>query len=761
MARFGPDLRHLFVNEAAATVVGRTPEECVGRTMTEVGTPSPLRERAEEWLRHVFRRGEPVTFNSTDGTHLFELQMEPERDAEGRVASVLTIARDVTDRWKMIEALRESERLLAQAESMAHVGSWTWDAQTGEITWSDELYRIYGYEPGAVRPGFQLSDAHLHPGDRELVKAAFTRALERGEPWQLEVRVLGADGVTRFMESRGQPRLAPGGRLACVEGSAQDVTERHLAEQALRESEERFRLVARATNDIIYDWDVATGEIWWSEALRTVLGYSPEEGRLDFAWWEARVHPDDRLHIRESVERSLVSGIPWSAEYRLRRSDGSWATVLDRGFVVADASGQSMRVIGSIVDISEREAMAAQLRHAQKMEAVGRLAGGIAHDFNNVLTAILSTAELAMAGLEPTHPVHADLEEIRAAGARAAALTRQLLAFSRRQVMQPQLLDPNEVVHGAQQLLDRLIGERVSLEVVPDPDAGPVRADRGQLEQVLMNLAVNGRDAMPEGGTLSIVVGRREEPAGAAGDHAPGDHAPGDHAMGDHAPGRYVTIAVRDTGTGMDEATLARAFEPFFTTKPVGQGTGLGLATVYGIVQQSGGYLRAESTPGGGTTVTLHLPEDQGEDAAVSAPSTAPAGPSGGACAGTILLVEDEAAVRSATRRMLEMAGYEVLEARDGVAALELYELHAGAIRLVLSDVVMPSLGGPELASLLRERGSPVPVLLMSGYDERSNGTGRQGDATILPKPFGQGELLRAVEAAMASRVSLVQRAAM
>ncbi|HEX5580218.1 MAG TPA: PAS domain-containing protein [Gemmatimonadaceae bacterium] len=616
MGRFGPDLRYLFVNEAAAAWMGRSTEECIGRTMAEAGTPSPLRERAEERLRHVFHSGEPATFETNDGTYLFEVQMEPERDAGGRVASVLTIARDVTNRWQMVEALRESE--------------------------------------------------------------------------------------------------------------------------------ERFRLVARATNDIVYDWDVATGEIWWSEALRTVLGYSPGEagaGRLDFAWWEANMHPDDHLRVRETLERAMAGGRQWSAEYRFRRRDGSWATVLDRGFATTDDVGRPQRMIGSMVDITEREVLAAQLRQAQKMEAVGRLAGGIAHDFNNVLTAILSTAELAMSELEPTHPVYADLVEIRAAGVRAAALTRQLLAFSRRQVLQPQLLDPNEVVHGAQQLLGRLLGEQVRLEVVPDPGAGPVRADRGQLEQVLMNLAVNGRDAMPEGGTLSIVVGRRDESQAEVDDHG--------HGPGDHAPGRYVTISVRDTGAGMDDATLARAFEPFFTTKPVGQGTGLGLATVYGIVQQSGGFLRAESTPGSGTTVTLHLPEDQGEGApAVAAPVDAP-GSIGGA-SGTVLLAEDEAAVRGATRRMLEQAGYDVLEAEDGVEALELWGRHAGAIRLVLSDVVMPRMGGPELAERLRARGASVPVLLMSGYDERPEGTGRlPTDASILSKPFGQGELLSAVEAAV------------
>jgi CheY-like chemotaxis protein len=297
------------------------------------------------------------------------------------------------------------------------------------------------------------------------------------------------------------------------------------------------------------------------------------------------------------------------------------------------------------------------------------------------------------------------------------------------------------VVHGAQQLLGRLLGEQVRLEVVPDPGAGPVRADRGQLEQVLMNLAVNGRDAMPEGGTLSIVVGRRDESQTEVDDHG--------HGPGDHAPGRYVTISVRDTGAGMDDATLARAFEPFFTTKPVGQGTGLGLATVYGIVQQSGGFLRAESTPGSGTTVTLHLPEDQGEGTpAAAAPLDAPE--SIGGASGTVLLAEDEAAVRGATRRMLELAGYDVLEAEDGVEALELWGRHAGAIRLVLSDVVMPRMGGPELAERLRARGASVPVLLMSGYDERPEGTGRlPTDASILSKPFGQGELLSAVEAAV------------
>jgi nitrogen-specific signal transduction histidine kinase len=393
-------------------------------------------------------------------------------------------------------------------------------------------------------------------------------------------------------------------------------------------------------------------------------------------------------------------------------------------------------MVGSMVDLTDRKRLEAQLRQAQKMEAVGQLAGGVAHDFNNLLTVITAGTRFAREALPPESPAIPDLATVDAAAQRAAQLTRQLLAFGRQQVLRPQAVDLNRIAADVGRMLRRTIGEDVAVVTALAPAVAPVRADPGQLEQVLMNLAVNARDAMPDGGTLTIETTEVAVDAREAAAH------PG------LPPGAYVCLRVRDTGTGMDAATRERAFEPFFTTKPQGQGTGLGLATVYGIVKQSGGYVYVESAPGAGSTFTVLLPPDPStaRPVDVPAPERAPAG--GGE---VVLVVEDEAAVRAAVRRMLERGGYTVIEAEHGTAALALVGRYTGRLDLVLTDVVMPETGGGALLARLRDLRPGLPALLMSGYSAEA--VARQGvlveGATLLVKPFGSEELLRRVREAL------------
>jgi signal transduction histidine kinase/ActR/RegA family two-component response regulator len=379
-----------------------------------------------------------------------------------------------------------------------------------------------------------------------------------------------------------------------------------------------------------------------------------------------------------------------------------------------------------------------QLRQSQKMEAVGRLAGGVAHDFNNLLTVITGYTEIALKRLPGDAPIRAFLEEARAAANRAAGLTHQLLAFSRKQVLQPKVLDLNDTVEQIDKMLRRLIGEDVELELRLDEGAGAVFADPGQVEQVLMNLAVNARDAMPHGGRLTIETAAAEvaEPSVEAG--------------GTARPGAYIMVAVRDTGTGMDEATKARVFEPFFTTKEQGKGTGLGLSTVFGIVTQSEGFVRVESEPGQGTTIRVYLPRTRLGGGANGADADA-AVPSGEGA--TILLIEDEAAVRRLTRVALEGRGYRVLEAASADEALELAERNRGEVGLVISDVVMPGLSGPRLVARLRERVGPLRVLFISGYtDDAISHHGVLDDGVaLLSKPFTPDSLARKVHEVLAS----------
>jgi nitrogen-specific signal transduction histidine kinase len=393
-------------------------------------------------------------------------------------------------------------------------------------------------------------------------------------------------------------------------------------------------------------------------------------------------------------------------------------------------------MIGCMADLTERRRLEDQLRQSQKMEAVGRLAGGVAHDFNNVLTVVKSFSDFLLEDLDKLDPRRADVEEIAKAADRAAALTRKLLAFSRKQVMRPEPLDLNAVVTGMERMLERLIGEDVRVVTSLEPGLLAVEADPSSIEQAILNLAVNARDAMPDGGILTIRTKNETlEKADAA------------WAI---RPGRYAMLSVSDTGHGMDVTTQARVFEPFFTTKPQGQGTGLGLAMVYGIVKQSGGHVWVESKPDEGTTFTVYLPQPSQVDAGAfrAGPRAAgephPAHARGGE---TILLVDDEEAVRSSARRALERAGYDVIAASDGSDALRLFTEHDGGIHMVVTDVVMPGLSGRELVGRLRIMRPKLRVLFVSGYTEE--GVRRQGvlepGAAYLEKPFTPEKLLRKV----------------
>jgi signal transduction histidine kinase/ActR/RegA family two-component response regulator len=425
----------------------------------------------------------------------------------------------------------------------------------------------------------------------------------------------------------------------------------------------------------------------------------------------------------------------YAMEKRYIRKDGAAAWIALSVSLVHDEKGGPKYFISVIEDIEpQRRARAdeselrSQLEQVLKMETVGRLAGGIAHDFNNLLTAILGYAEAMDAKLPDDADLRSSLREIRKAGERAAVLTRQLLAFSRKQVLQPRILDLNAVVTEMQKLLRRLIGEDVALATRLDPALGNVKADPGQIEQVLMNLAVNARDAMPEGGTLTL------ETANAVLDGAFAASHPGAR------PGTYTVLSVTDTGTGMSEDVRSHAFEPFFTTKDAGKGTGLGLATAYGIVKQSDGYITVESEPGRGTTFRIYFPRAEGAAAASASgrhPVVAPRG------AETILLVEDESSVRRLARKILESQGYNVLDAGSGEKALEIAHAHDGEIHLVATDVIMPGMNGRVLWDHVRPLRPEARVLFMSGYTD--DAIARHGvlesDTAFLQKPFTSQEL--------------------
>jgi PAS domain S-box-containing protein len=475
-----------------------------------------------------------------------------------------------------------------------------------------------------------------------------------------------------------------------------------------------------------------------NRALLHITGYTRDELlRKDF---QSITHPDDLANDLEFVRRVLSGEIEtYELEKRYIHASGRVVWIQLDVSLVRDAAGEPLYFIAQIQDITNRRQLEEQFRQSQKMEAVGRLAGGVAHDFNNLLTVISGYSELALQRVTESESrterddVRDELEEIKSAAARAASLTQQLLAFSRQQVLRPGMLDLNEIVAEIEKMLDRLIGEDVALVVKLDPAVGSVVADAGQLEQVILNLAVNGRDAMPDGGTLTIETAAVQLEAALDGEHGRVD------------PGRYVLLAVTDSGAGMDAETRARVFEPFFTTKELGKGTGLGLSTVYGILEQSGGHVRIDTAPGRGTSFEIYLPESDRAETTEAAP--AGASPAGGS--ETILLVEDEASVRDLARRMLEESGYRVLSAVDGSDALRLCTADCEHIDLMVTDVVMPQMRGTELARRVAHIRPGLRVLYMSGYTDSSIDPDVGDSVSFLQKPFTLEEFLGAVREAM------------
>jgi PAS domain S-box-containing protein len=530
----------------------------------------------------------------------------------------------------------------------------------------------------------------------------------------------------------------------------------------LARSDERYRLVARATRDVVYDWHVPSGTIEWTESMQSVFGYAPEQIG-DGAWWLERVHPADRDALQHSVAAAVADPATTvsTVQYRVRRADDHYAYVSGSLIVQRSQDGSAERVIGSIRDVTSEHVLEDRLRHAQKMEAVGQLAGGVAHDFNNLLTVIgghvfmleqASGDNSAKPG-EPDPRSAKHLAGITRATDRAASLTRQLLAFGRKQLLSPTLLDVNAIVEETLHMMRPAVGERVEISTRLDPNLRAVYADAGQLGQVLVNLALNARDAMQptNGGTLTIetanaILADRSEARSA-------DAISGAVESGLSA-GNYVRLTVRDTGTGMDAATLSRAFEPFFTTKPPGRGTGLGLASVYGIVKQSFGDIQAESAPGVGSTFTIHLPaaerrrvprSDMVDDAGAvpwTGVATAPRSPHRG-----VLLVEDNGGVRAFAAEVLSQAGYDVRSARHGVEALELMRKYESSIDVVVTDVVMPEMGGRPLVEQLRKQRPQLPVLYITAYTDDASMIDevKATGARLLEKPFTASQLAEAV----------------
>jgi two-component system cell cycle sensor histidine kinase/response regulator CckA len=851
MALMAPDGALQRVNQTLATILGRSEDDLLARTVFDLldddESVDALRLALVTRGREAFQTevrlrgdgGRTVTalFSATIVTNM---RQEPVH----YVCQIL----DITERAEAQERLEMNEAKLAEAQQIARLGSWEWEIATDRVTWSDELYRIYGVRPDRFSGSYGSNLDRVHADDRARVARVIENAVAERRPWSLDYRIVRPDGELRMIHARGEVVSDDQGRPAVVQGTCQDVTESRRVEDALRAAEQLFR---RAFDDAPIGMALIDLEGRWlrlNRAICQMLGRSeqelrttrltelnhPDDRRLDrplikellsgrrrsFAIEKRYVHADGHLihalvHVslmhgdgerplyflcqlvditerrRAEAERraaqermqAIIDNSPalvivkdlehryllvnrrWeelfgprvedvlgrtSAEVLVERSpnqedldqevietgevreamalvngpDGE-ITFLVVKFPLLDADGQTYAVCTIATDITERRRSAEEraeletrLAQAQRLESVGQLAGGVAHDFNNLLSVILTCVGFAQRELPADNPVREDVEEIGRAADRAAALTRQLLMFSRREVVTPQVVDVGALVRDLERLLNRTLSERVALRISIGPDVVPVLIDPAQLEQVLVNLAVNARDAMPQGGTLSIAVN------GVRGG---------------------VRITVADDGTGMPPEVRERAFEPFFTTKEAGDGTGLGLATVHGVVIDAGGTVDIHSEIGGGTVVAIFLPATL--DGAVVPEAPVPPGERAPGTA-SVLVVEDQDPVRRQACRILEAHGYQVTDAPSADDALAAWE----PVDVLVTDVVMPGTSGQQLAERARERTPGLRVVFMSGHtdDVLVREGARQRDIAFVQKPFTRDSLLRAVEEALA-----------
>ena len=725
------DWRITFVNRRACELVERSVESLTGRVIWEVypemrGEPFEFEFRkamesqtmAEFTDSNAFGRWFVVKVYPTDeGLAIFFQDVSAQRRQESQIQLLETAVSHLND----IVLITEAGPLQEPGSRIVYVND-AFVRQTGynrEEAIGRSPRFLQGPETDEVE-GRRLLDS-LNAG--KPVRSELVNYTKAGEPYWIEMEIV--------------PILSSSGEATHFVGVQRNVTERKRAAEELAQSEERFRIVTQATTDVVWDWNVATDQIWWNDGLKSAFGYDPATLFPDSTLATDAIHADDRERVSAGIQAAIDSGeTTWSDEYRFIRADGSIAQVIDRGFLIRDGGGMAVRAVGSMVDVTQQRKLEAQLRQSQRLEAVGQLTGGVAHDFNNLLTVILGNSEFLTQRLIGDDTLHPFAEMIFEAAKRGAELTNGLLAFSRRQALDPKAVNVTDLIRGMETLLRRSLGEQVEIVLAFTETPDNALIDAAQLESALLNLCINARDAMEHGGKLTIEV----ENAQLDQDYV--------EVVPDAIAGDYVVIAVSDTGSGMDPLTAAQAFEPFFTTKEVGRGSGLGLSMVYGFIKQSKGHVRIYSELGVGTTVRLYLPRaSNGQDVAKKTEivSVDPTGTE------AILIVEDDDLVRTHVAGVLRMLGYQVNVAANGSEGLEF--LRGGGIcDLLFTDVVMPGgLGGRQLAEAARQLRPDLPVLFTSGYTENAiihNGRLDAG-VQLLQKPYQRRDLAVKIRAVL------------
>ncbi len=733
----------LDANDRACELYGYERDTLVGQNLRVISVPE--RMELETYLMDVLRERREARFEGLsvrrDGTRF-------PTDVVARLVSIAGrgivhgFVRDVTDRKRAEDALSESQWMLNAVL----------DTIPARVFWKNRECRFLGCnalfaaDAGLESPAEIVGmDDHQMSwrAEAEAFRADDRMVMDTGESKIGYEEPQSTTNGTRWLHTSKVPLKGPDGRILGVLGTYEDITDRKRAEDALRELTTRLHLATVSAKAGVWDWNLQTNEMVWDDRMLELYGLDRGTFPGGIEAWERGLHPEDRSRAIEECQAALRGEQDFDAEFRVRRPDGTVGHLKANGLVLRDGVGKPVRMIGLNTDITdrkhaeqERTMLEAQLQQAQKMESVGRLAGGVAHDFNNMLGVIIGHTELALEQVEPTQALREDLREIQGAARRSADLTRQLLAFARKQTVMPKVLDLNDILAGMLKMLERLLGENVRLEWSPSRSLWPVNADPSQIDQILANLCVNARDAIGDVGTLTIAT------ANVSVDPAQCAARPG------LLPGDYLQLVVRDDGCGMDRETLSHIFEPFFTTKGVGKGTGLGLATVYGIVKQNHGFIDVESAVGRGTAFTILLPRHLPVAAVVPDAASARDSRPGHE---TILLVEDEPAVLRLTKRLLGGLGYTVLTASTPAEAIRVAQAYGSQIELLVTDVIMPEMNGKDLARNLSSSCPRLRYLFMSGYTAdviAPKGVVEEG-TNFIQKPFTKEALAAKVREAL------------
>jgi PAS domain S-box-containing protein len=755
----GPEHTFEFANATFRRLFGE--RDFVGKTVRDA-FPELEDQAFFDLLDRVYSTGKRFVADRTpvrlagSGTESQEFVLdfiyEPVIDDAGRVTGIFVEGHDATEAYRAEAGLRESEeRNRRMVEGVKDHSIFTVDAANQIVDWTPGAEAVFGWSAQEMRGN--TADILFTPEDRadgvpeRELNTARIEGCANDERWHVR-----RDGSRFFANGSVRPLHDAHGAVAGFIKIARDETSRRTAEATLRETEQRYRLAAKATNDAIWDWDLASNRIEWNEAVRVLFRYAEDEIEPTGDWWFEHIHPEDCERIYSSIH-AVIDGTDehWTAEYRFRRSDGTFAYVFDRGHVIRDEHGRATRMIGAMLDLTRRrqaeerlrelnetletrveertaELMAAQdaLRQAQKMEAVGQLTGGLAHDFNNLLTGISGSLEMMQVRIAQgrTADVERYVNAAQGAAQRAAALTHRLLAFSRRQTLAPKPTDVKQLVTGMEELIQRTVGPAIEIEAVNAAGLWSSLIDPSQLENAVLNLCINARDAMPDGGKITIETSNRWMDQRTAEQRG-------------LEPGQYISLCVSDSGTGMVPDVIEKAFDPFFTTKPIGMGTGLGLSMIYGFAKQSGGSVAIYSEVDQGTMVCIYLPRHLGDaetmedDGQVHEAPRAEAGE-------TVLVVDDEPTIRMLVAEVLTDLGYTAIEAGDGAAGLKILNCDL-RIDLLVTDVGLPGgMNGRQLADAARILRADLKVLFITGYAENavfSHGHLDRG-MHVLTKPF-------------------------